>query len=98
MDPLWFKYLCLAGVLFSYIVRVSGVTETARNSIKEDIFSSKDKVKCEGVLISVIMLFWFAASQVLPISYTFKNAFTFAEISRPLSLGILGIAVFIFAL
>ena len=98
MDPLWFKYLYLAGVLFTYVVRISGVTETARHSKKEDMLSPKDKVKREGVLISVIMLFWFAASQVLPIIYTTTDAFAFAEITRPLWLGILGIVVFIFAL
>ena len=98
MDPLWFKYAYLAGVLFTYLVRISGVTESARHSTKEDKLSPKDKVKREGVLISTIMLFWFAASQVLPIFYTFTNAFEFAEISRPFWLGILGIGVFIFAL
>jgi len=98
MDPLWFKYFYLAGVLFTYLVRISGVAESARHSKKEDILSPKDKIKREGVLISVIMLFWFAASQVLPIIYTFKIAFSFAEITRPLWLGILGIVIFIFAL
>lgn len=98
MDPRWFKYLYLAGALFTYVVRVSGVTESARHSKKEDMLSPKDKVKREGVLISVIMLFWFAASQVLPIFYTTTNAFAFAEISRPLWMGILGIVIFIFAL
>jgi protein-S-isoprenylcysteine O-methyltransferase Ste14 len=98
MDPLWFKYFYLAGVLFTYFVRISGVIETARHYKKEDNLSPKEKVKREGVLISVIMLFWFAASQVLPIFYTVTDAFAFAEISRPLWLGILGIVVFIFAL
>ena len=77
MDPLWFKYLYLAGVLFTYLVRISGVTETARHSKKEDMLSPKDKVKREGVLISVIMLFWFAASQVLPIFYTIHKCLCF---------------------
>jgi protein-S-isoprenylcysteine O-methyltransferase Ste14 len=98
VDPLWFKYFYLAGVLLTYFVRISGVIETARHSKKEDNLSPKEKVKREGVLISVIMLFWFAASQVLPIFYTATDAFAFAEISRPLWLGILGIVVFIFAL
>jgi len=98
MDPRWFKYLYLSGVLFTYFVRISGVAETARHSKKEDILSPKDKVKREGVLISVIMLFWFAASQVLPFFYATTNDFAFAEISRPIWLGILGIVVFVFAL
>ena len=98
MDPLWFKYLYLMGVLCTYLVRISGVSKSARHSKKEDMLSPKDKVRREGVLISVIMLFWFAASQVLPILYTFKNAFSFAEVSRPFWVGILGIVIFIFAL
>jgi len=98
MDPLWFKYFYLAGVLFTYLVRISRVAESARHSKKEDILSPKDKVKREGVLISVLMLFWFAASQVLPIIYTFKNAFFFAEITLPFWMGILGIVIFVFAL
>jgi protein-S-isoprenylcysteine O-methyltransferase Ste14 len=98
MDPLGFKYLYLAGVVLTYLVRISGVAESARNSRKEDNLSPKDKIKREGVLISVIMLFWFASSQVLPVIYTIKNSFSFAKVSRPVWLGILGIVIFIFAL
>ncbi len=98
MDSQWFKYLYLAGLIGTYIVRISGVTDTARHTKKEDMLSAKDKVKREGILITIVMLLWFVSSQALPIYYVFPNTFTFAEITRPFWLGILGIAIFIFAL
>ncbi len=98
MALLLFKYLYLAGVFLMYIVRISGVSESVRHSTKEDRLSPGEKVKHEGVLISVIMLLWFATSQILPIFYSITDVFSFAEISKPLWLGILGIGIFIFAL
>lgn len=52
----------------------------------------------EGILIAVFMLLWFVASQVMPIIYSFSNAFSFAEITRPIWLGILGAVIFIIAI
>lgn len=98
MDSQWFKYLYLAGLIGTYIVRISGVTDTARHTKKEDVLSAKDKVKREGFLITIVMLLWFVSSQVLPIYYVFPNTFSFAEITRPFWLGILGIVILIFAL
>jgi len=61
------------------------------------MLSAKDKIKREGILITILMLRWFAASQLLPVIYAFSNAFAFAEIARPVWLDILGVLIFIFA-
>ena len=97
MDPQWFIYIYLAGLIGTYVVRFSGVVIATRNTKKEDVLSPKDKIKNEGILITVFMLLWFVASQVLPVIYAFSKSFAFAEIARPVWLGILGIVVFILA-
>jgi len=97
MDEKVFVYLYLIGMLGTYAVRISGVLTAARGTKKEDVLSAKEKVRNEGVLISVIMMMWFLSSQVLPILYAATRWLDFAEISRPILLGFLGFAVLIFS-
>lgn len=96
MNPQFFKYLYLIGMLGTYMVRVSGVMTAARGAKKEDILTAKQKIQGEGLLITIVMMLWFFSSQVLPIIYAVTRWFDFADISRPDWLGFAGFAILIF--
>ena len=97
MNQKVFVYLYLIGMMGTYAVRLSGVLTAARGTKKEDVLSAKEKVRKEGVLISVIMMLRFFSSQVLPILYAATRWLDFAEITRPDLLGYVGFAVLIFS-
>ncbi len=97
MNQVIFSYLYLIGMLGTYLVRISGVITASKETQKEDIMSPRDKVRNEGILITVTMLLWFVASQVLPILYILTNWFDFADIHRPNWIGFLGFAILVFA-
>lgn len=92
------KTLYLIGMLGTYAVRMTGMLTAASGSKKEDVLSAKEKVRNEGVLISVIMLLWFLTSQILPILYAATRWLDFADITRPDLLGYAGFAVLIFSI
>ncbi|HUV16190.1 MAG TPA: hypothetical protein VMW28_06480 [Pelolinea sp.] len=41
--------------------------------MKEDIRSPRQKIEGEGIPITILMMLWFVASQVLPILFAFTN-------------------------
>lgn len=97
MNEKVFVYLYLIGMLGTYAVRFSGVMTAARGTKKEDVLSAKEKVRNEGVLISIIMLLWFLSSQVLPIVNAATHWLDFANITRPDLLGYAGFVVLVFS-
>lgn len=96
MNQQIFKYLYLIGMLGTYMVRVSGVMRASKGAKKEDHLTAKQKIRGEGILITIIMMLWFVSSQVLPILYTLTHWFVFADIHRPDWLGFTGFAVLVF--
>lgn len=97
MDQKVFAYLYLIGMLGIYAIRMSGVLTAAKGTKKEDVLSAKEKVRNEGILISVIMILWFFSSQILPILYATTRWLDFADIWRPNLLGFACFAVLIFS-
>lgn len=98
MNQRVFIWIYLIGMVATYVVRISGVARAAQGTKKEDILSTKEKVHNEGALISLLMLFWFYASQIQPIVYAFTGQPANTDRQQPVWLGWLGAAVFALSL
>jgi len=93
-----FVYLYLLGVLMTYLVRIPSIALNARTSSKRARLSQAQRMKQEGYLLSILMLCWFGAAQVLPGLYAFTDWFAKFDFYLPAWCGYAGIGLFVLLL
>jgi len=95
-----FALLYLAGAIGAYILRIPSLKLNAQAQKPEERMSQKQRMQQEGTLLSVLMIFWFLAAQVLPILYLTTNWFARFDFRLPdvfyyVGLGIFGAALWL---
>ncbi|BBB48159.1 protein-S-isoprenylcysteine O-methyltransferase [Pelolinea submarina] len=78
-----FALFYLAGAIGAYILRIPSLKLNARAQKPEERMSQKQRMQKEGTLLSVLMIFWFLAAQVLPILYLTTNWFARFDFRLP---------------
>jgi len=88
-----FVNLYLFEVLATYLVRLPSVFLNARTGSRKDRLSQAQRVRQEGVVVSILMLFWFFAAIILPGIYAATDWFDRFDYNLPVWSGYAGLAM-----
>ncbi len=88
----------MAGAIGAYLLRIPSLKLNVRAQIPDERMNQQQRIHREGYLLSILMILWFMAAQVLPILYATTDWFGRFDFWLPDACYFAGIPVFILAL
>ncbi len=90
-----FALIYLANALGAYFIRIPFLKMNAHAQEPQDRMSQRQRIRQEGYLLSTLMVLWFFAAMLLPVSFILTDWFTRLDFRLPDFCYYVGIAVLV---